>query len=294
MLPTFVGIGAPKCATTWLYQCLREHPEVFMSAVKEVDFFKAGSIEGRLPEYEAHFAGAEGARAVGEISVRYFTSPPAPERIAATLPGVRLIAALRNPVEQVYSHYWHLRRQNFHVWPPVDLPRTFEEALDRFEDVLIGNAMYHRQLERWLAHFDLSRLLIVLHDDVVARPHETLARVYEFVGVDPAFRPSSATDRGADTRKGVEPKSPAHEAVHRQVHAFLATRVFLPLKRTIGVRAADRLKETLRARQLLSAAFYREGYPPMAADTRRRLAERFAPDVARLSALLERDLSHWS
>jgi hypothetical protein len=294
MLPTFLGIGAPKCATTWLYQCLREHPEVFMSAIKEVDFFRAGSIAGRLPEYEAHFEQAGDARAIGEISVRYFTSELAPARIAATLPDVRLIAALRNPMDQVNSHYWHLRRQNFHVWPAVDLPRTFEEALVRFDELLVGTALYHRHLERWLSHFDRSRLLVVLHDDVVARPVETLSTVYRFIGVDPDFEAPSATARGLDTRRGGEPRSAAHDAIYRRLHEFLSGRVFLPLKRTIGVRAAERVKETLRARQVLQGAFYRTGYPDMPAGVRKQLAARFAPDVARLSTLLGRDLSHWS
>ncbi|PON15180.1 hypothetical protein C2W62_25225 [Candidatus Entotheonella serta] len=59
MRPTFIGIGAPKAGTTWLYHCLREHPDVFMGAVKETRFFDYGTIDGRMAEYYAHFTDSE-------------------------------------------------------------------------------------------------------------------------------------------------------------------------------------------------------------------------------------------
>ena len=65
MLPSFIGLGAPKSATTWLYHCLREHPEIFVADSKEVMFFDYGNISGRLPTYEEHFSQAGNAKAVG-------------------------------------------------------------------------------------------------------------------------------------------------------------------------------------------------------------------------------------
>src|SRR4051812_10446290 len=71
ILPNFIGIGAPKAGTTWLAKCLGEHPQVFMAAVKETEFWKLADAEHRLPEYATHFSTADGQRAVGEFSVRY-------------------------------------------------------------------------------------------------------------------------------------------------------------------------------------------------------------------------------
>lgn len=116
MLPTFLGIGAPKCATTWLYNCLDDHPDVFMSDVKETNFFAAGSVEGRLDEYTAHFEGVSSERAIGEVSVWYIHSEIAPRQAYAHLPDAQLFASLRNPINQVYLYYWHLQRQNFQGW----------------------------------------------------------------------------------------------------------------------------------------------------------------------------------
>jgi hypothetical protein len=56
ILPNFIGIGAPKAGTTWLAKCLGEHPDVFMAAVKETEFWKFADAEQRLAEYAAHSA----------------------------------------------------------------------------------------------------------------------------------------------------------------------------------------------------------------------------------------------
>ncbi|ETX05430.1 MAG: hypothetical protein ETSY2_22955 [Candidatus Entotheonella gemina] len=179
MLPTFIGIGAPKAGTTWLYRCLREHPDVFMALVKETRFFDYGTIDGRMAEYHAHFTGSHGYAARGEFSTRYLTSYRAPERIQHYLPEIRLIVAVRNPMEQVYSHYWHLLRQNFHQWHPDRLPCSFETALDHYPDALLEPASYDKHLQRWRQHFHASQLLILFYDDICHQPRDVLKTVYE-------------------------------------------------------------------------------------------------------------------
>src|ERR671920_1370194 len=110
MRPNFIVIGAAKAGTTALYWYLAEHPTVFMSPVKETNFFAyALDEQGRLvygdpdvhkfpvktlAEYEALFAPAAGVLAVGEASPIYLECPQAPARIRATLPDVRLICCL--------------------------------------------------------------------------------------------------------------------------------------------------------------------------------------------------------
>lgn len=293
VLPTFIGIGAPKAGTTWLFRCLQQHPGVFMAPAKETNFFDYGSIEGRMAEYMAHFRGHEGQRAVGELSTRYLASAPAPLRIRRVLPDVRLFVSLRNPVDQVYSHYWHLRRQNFHQWRVRRRPESFEEALETYPDRLLGPARYGEHLERWLAHFDRDRLLVVTYDQIDTDPGAVLEALYGFVGVDAGFRPPAYRERGAAARAGVAPRGAFAEGLHARLHSFLSRRLYLPLKRAIGVSRGDRLKEALRVRQVLERVFFTEGYPPMAAGTRDRLIELFRADVDRTSELVGRDLRHW-
>src|ERR1043166_6011740 len=103
ILPNYIGIGVPKAGTTWLAKCLGDHPEVFMAAVKEVDFFKYPDFTEKIPLYASHFAGSEGCKAIGEFTVRYFALPGVPQRVRQLLPNARLLLCLRNPVDQVVS-----------------------------------------------------------------------------------------------------------------------------------------------------------------------------------------------
>src|SRR5437867_4308222 len=119
-LPTFLVIGAARSGTTALYLYLRQHPNVFMSRDKETNFFafEGEALDFRGPgaefvnnsvvtlnAYLRLFADAPENAAIGEASPLYLYSLHAAERIHARLPDVRLIAILRNPIEQAYSHY---------------------------------------------------------------------------------------------------------------------------------------------------------------------------------------------
>jgi len=294
MLPNFIGIGAPKAGTTWLFRCLQEHPAVFLAPVKETKFFDEEIIEGRLSDYEAHFQRADGASAVGEISVRYLASHRAPARIHELLPHVKLFVSLRNPIEQVYSHYWHLRRQNFHNWNAAQLPDSFEEALDKYEQTLVDPAFYSTHLRRWLNDFDPSQLHIILYDDIREQPRQVLADLFAFLGVDPAFQPPSVNATGSSVRRGQSPRSRLLGRVHAVLYDQLNRRIYDPLKYLVGSWTADRIKETLKVREILALPFLRQGYPDMSADTRSSLQARFAEDIQQLQALTGRDLGTWT
>jgi hypothetical protein len=109
-LPNFLIAGAPRCGTTSLALWLGEHPEVFVSTPKELHFFNRTEYWERGPEwYAQQFAGAGDVPAAGEGTPNYLLLPHAIERIATTLPGVRIIACLREPVSRAYST-WHLHR----------------------------------------------------------------------------------------------------------------------------------------------------------------------------------------
>jgi hypothetical protein len=134
MLPNFFVIGAPRSGTTSAYEYLQAHPDVFMSPVKEPDFFAEPVLDlvatsgsdrqasllddARMnPEFAAHVenylalfdaAGSHARR--GEASAVYLGHPTAAEHISHYVPDARLIAILRDPAERAYSHLVHGRR----------------------------------------------------------------------------------------------------------------------------------------------------------------------------------------
>lgn len=221
-LPTFLLIGAMKAGTSSLHRYLGEHPDVFMSAPKEPDFFLGTEAWARgLEWYRSLFA--PGARAVarGEASTRYSKDPlfpGVPERVAGVIPEVRLVYVLRHPVERIRSHHRHAVAEWGH-------PPSFADAVRWHRSEYLVPSRYAHQIDGWLAHFPPGQLLVVTSEDLDREHHGTVASVLTFLGVDPGRRPPSDDRRynqGSDHRTSLGPvqrlrRVPAYRALRSRV-----------------------------------------------------------------------------
>jgi len=201
--PIFFIIGAPKCGTTSLATWLSEHPNVFMSAVKEPHFFNTDDRRfiSTLEAYENLFRDASRSYwAVGEASV---SSTEAVQNILKYQPDARFIVMVRNPVEMApalhaemlvsghenvhnFSAAWHYqeeRRQGRQL-PPLSWARR------RF---LYGDVCkLGAQLERLLSTVPASRVLAIVLDDISADTRGEYLRVLRFLGLKDDGRPDFA------------------------------------------------------------------------------------------------------
>lgn len=181
-LPNFVVIGAPKAGTTSLHQYLRGHPQVFMPAEKELNFFvQPDNWRLGIEWYMERFAAAGEAKAVGEASPRYTQYPEcegAAQRMAAHIPGARLVYVIRNPLDQMLSHYRDRRR-----WK---LERAAASRALLENPVYLETAKYAAQLERFLEHFPRDQVLVVLAERLreAESRHETMVEVGAFLDVE--------------------------------------------------------------------------------------------------------------
>jgi len=273
MLPNFLVIGATKSGTTALYEYLRQHPAVFMPALKEPRFFLYDGTEASarfpvrsLEDYAALFAEAGGATARGEATPQYLTAWEVVDRVHATLPGVRLIAALRDPAERAFSIYLMNLRNRGH-----NRERPFAEALG--DDVNLRRG-YASHLARWSARFGAERLRIVLFEDIVRDAVATTQGLYGYLGVDPAHVPAVT----GVVNPGGLPKRPL-------VHRLLSDK---------------RLRET--ARRVLPAGIVARGREIRSENLEKRRmtpSERaaavaiFREDILRTQDVIGRDLSAW-
>ena len=202
-LPDFLIIGAQKGGTTYLYNILRRHPYFKAAIRKEIHFFDTPRFRQGVDWYRTHFPQQQernGRRIItGEASPYYLFYPLAARRVAETIPQVKLIALLRNPVDRAYSDYQHTFRQGNETL-------SFKEALELEEARLLGEkekiladenyrsinyrrfsyiarGIYVDQLEEWHKYFDAKQLLILKSEDFFACPSETLDLVLEFLGL---------------------------------------------------------------------------------------------------------------
>jgi hypothetical protein len=299
-LPTFLLIGAAKSGTTSLYKYLKQHPQIFMSGLKEPNYLAFGDSDiafgnpkdnkflnrvavKDLPSYARLFADATDERAIGEASGSSLYMPGAHRRIRQLLPAVKLIAVLRDPVERAYSQFLYYRGLGAE---PV---RRFERAVSlearRVEQrwapywFYIANGFYHRQLRPFVDTFGADRIRVYLYDDLVAHPREMIADIFRFLDVDDSFHVDLAT------RYNVSQVS-----LNRIPDVLKA---MTPWWRAIEPCAPRRMRDAIKTfgRDLLRRNTGRGA--PMRPEFRRQLQAVFHEDTARLQDLIGRDLTPW-
>ena len=294
-MPTFLVIGASRSGTTALHNYLRQHPDVFMPASKEPNFFLADGqvldFKGpaaewvnnsmrSLEEYQGLFEAGARSLARGEASPLYLYFENAPLRIKHHVPDTRMIAVLRDPAEQAYSHFMYAKRN---MLEPLD---DFTEALAK-EDDRIANGWqpmfryssfprYGEQLARYYAQFDRSQIQLFLYEEFDTRPLPVLAEMFAFIGVDESFVPDVSYRPNASGR----PKNKLLQDAVMKPH--LATRIAgAMLPRGLRQRVKDIISGSNVEREVLPA------------DAKAILRARQSEDTLRLQDLIGRDLSAW-
>ena len=297
-LPDFLVIGAFKSGTTAMVNCLDQHPGIFMPWLQEPNYFgheeyDPTDTEPAPPQretatyYRRHrtttsgqyhhlFDGSRTDQIAGECSPQYLTHPAACARIRETVPGVKLIALLRNPIDRAFSDYSMLVRDGLES-------DTFAEAIRRAPTIrppghYVETGMYGRQLRPFFESFPRDQLRIHLYEDWAGDPQGLLRSLFSWLGVDPEFE--------ADTSQRFNASgTPDGRAV---ALAYRAKRRLQPILKPI---TRNRLPGVQRyVQQRMERGLRSDCVPP---DIRRELIDVYSEDVALVSDLLQRDLSHW-
>jgi hypothetical protein len=295
-MPNFLIIGAIKSGTTSLYYYLKQHPQIYMSPVKEPAFFafegakpasweqwrrwRASNYITRIEAYRALFQGVTNEMAIGEATPIYLIHPGAPECIRHYIPDAKLIVILRDPVECVYSTY--LMRRLHGDESSVDFAQTIcsggrgTPKAERLRQRYIDLGFYYAHLKRYFDIFDPAQIEVYLYEDFKIDPGRILQDVFRFLGVDEAFMP----DMSIKYSVGGIPKN-------RVWHTFFLIKPFLRLfiPATLRQRGLSRLAN-LQRRGLVKP-------PPLEPDVRTELIRIYREDILKLQQLIQRDLSGW-
>ncbi len=192
MLPTFIHVGAAKCASTWLWRICQEHPDVYvptekatnfsgaLTAPDHVNFFVADFDRGMEWYERTYFSGWDGEPAGGEFSNSYMVCEHALERIARALPHVKLTMTVRDPIERAFLQYAHHRRTGLAT-------HEFAETLDlhrwQLFRMYIEPGFYHLHLTRMLRYFPREQIKVLFYRDLVADARAFSNDFFSFIGV---------------------------------------------------------------------------------------------------------------
>jgi len=278
--PNFLIIGAGKSGTTSLHWMLAQHPDVFMSPIKETNYFaydasQPANARFQVRSREAYlelFRKGTGCSARGEASPVYMDVPEAAGRIHTELPDARLIAILRDPAERAYSAYRMSLRLSKR---PFDANLAFAEDATwlRSEGWLVRQGRYAERLRPFLDQFERDRIKLLLFDDLESDPQRLLDDILGFLGLGTVRIPWPNTHHNY----GAEPRSALLEKTIR------ATRI----GRILG--KSPRLQGLVRRAWNATLG----PPPPLPREIRERLIGFYRDDVRALEDLIGRDLSSW-
>lgn len=295
-LPDFVIIGAAKSASTWLQLALRQHPAVYMP-LEETPFFEDPHYKESDPEpLSVALRAAPPDALLGIKCPNYLCTPQCPPRLAKHLPHARLIAILRNPVDRAISQYYHLIRGG--QVPVISADIAFSHYLaGRYDppfaqQIVMDFGRYAMGIENFRRTYPAEQLLVLTDLDLGNSPLDVFGRACGFLGIERTAVP-------------VQTSVPRNQGVY-----------FLPLLRFIrwvndygqnydmasgrltlrpgvlgwGARRLARISSGLSA---ASRTFVRGQEPAVSVKTRAALLDFYLPDIIRLEAMTNMDLSAW-
>jgi hypothetical protein len=301
-LPDFLIIGAGKSGTTSVDNYLKQHPDIFISPVKEPNFFgyelnTAQDFEGspqlnhynnsvtNIDNYLKLFEGASTGQIKGETSNTYMYHENAAKRIKYYIPKVKMIAILRQPAERLYSRYLHLAREK-------KLPsKNFEDCLDRDSiwwkrNDLIKEGYYGQYLERYLNLFEKSQIKIFLYEELRKDPAKLHKEIFKFIGVREDFE----IDFSINYNQSGFIKNPIIDKIIGP-----KSLLFTGIKKVISEKNIQKLKENkflfkkvndLRNNNLTK--------PKIPSELKYKISnEIYKEDILLLQRLIDKDISHW-
>jgi hypothetical protein len=218
--PNFIVIGAPKSGTTLLYLYLQRHPGIFLPIRKELHYFfyellrenangpvytyVFPSLCASREEYAFHYITVGHETAIGEVSPSYLYHYQVSERIKAELGDVKIIALLRNPIDEAFSQYMRLiceKRETLPFYKALVNEKKRKAA--KWSDLWLyeSSSLYTGGIEKYLIVFGHKNVQIVLFEDLFADPQTTMQKIFRSLGVDTTFVPDTS---GGFNRTGLE------------------------------------------------------------------------------------------
>ena len=304
--PNFFIVGAPKCGTTALHEYLQHHPDAYLPYYKEPHYFGSDLVGSRFMQFRDEprkylklFRDVRGEARIGESSPWYLVSRAAAAEIHRYDPGAKIIIMLRNPIDMMYSLWSQFRYsgneqiEDFEEALAAEAERRAGRQIRRAAHCITGlhyrrMTRFSEQVQRYFDCFGREGVMVIIFDDFRADTAGVYRAVLEFLELD------------TDVKVKFGVRNPNKEVRLAWLQKLIISSGFslmlLKDRLTYLATTSALLPYSYRTRAVegVIAAYSRyERRSPLTSKTRQRLAQELTNEVEKLSALLDRDLSHW-
>lgn len=289
----FIGIGAGRSGSTWISECLREHPEVNFSIKKETNFFSTphcvnfkiwdkalnpNKIEKDITEYYKEFdLEKKNSFKKGEFTPNYLYDTEAAQLIKKHFPNTKIVVCLRNPAEIMYSTFWYAKCTHL----TNNRLTTFKEFIKNEKYYEIG--YLYKYLKLYYDLFPKENIYLILFDDIKKRPKDLIKNLYSYLNIDNSFTPSCLNKK---INSATKPKLSIITSLVKSIYKIVSTTKLIFLYKALAknhliIKIYNKLTKT------------KFSYPPMSKDERRQTIKIFVDDIKNLEKLTGLNLSNW-
>ena len=271
--PNFLIPGSGRSGSTFLYSCLKQHPQILFSTIKEPSYFSKYYDLGEK-WYLNHFKSRKDFPVVAESSTQYFYSVEATKRIYDFNPDFKLIFIIRNPVNRAFSNY----NREVQMWGES---RTFEEIIEN-DDRYTWPAMYYTHLSRYFKYFPSSQVKILIFEKFIKNVENNLREICEFLKINSDFKFDPGKFKQNPSKM---PISPRLQKLNKKYFELNRREPLLIQTFRVGCRSLVNFSNHL---------FYKSReIPGMKEATKKYLKDFFNEEILKLEDLLDEDLSIW-
>jgi len=271
----FIGAGFSRCGTTWLYRCLKEHPEICMSEPKETNFFQLEKPESKLGHYSKFFLKCKKNQIKGEVNPSYATNEGARKKIKKVNPNIKILFIIRTPIERSISQY--LYGNKYSKEKKININE--KELKEKW-----GNKQhYYKYLKIWYNTFPKENIYIINLDEVEDKPRKTLENLYSFLEVDKNFIPSLINQKENKIHKYYFPKT--HKLLKKINKKIKKSPFLIKLINTLSLNKLAQKISKLNRKEIEK--------PEISKKTRNYLKNQFKDEIIKLEELTGKDLSSW-
>lgn len=310
-LPTFLVVGAVKAGTTSLHEYLNQHSEIFMSPVKETNFFSDADmlfdkfnvdykqdidhnldkyLDGPMDkkihiahvrtwqQYQKLFRDVKDQKAIGEISNSYLYCPNTASAIHAQLPDVKIVMILRNPIDRLFSQY--LMNLKLGKIITKDLLQEIQNDQNKKDKgwgvshLYLEVGKYYSQVKKYFDMFSRNQVHVILYDDYKRDPAAVMQKLFAFIGVDAGF----SLDMSLKYNEAGVPRFGKLNYWLTQTGIYGLSKKLFP----------DSLKSRIK-----SLIYTKDNIPVISADEKKWLINYYTEDVEKLEKLLGVSLQNW-
>jgi len=190
--PNFFIVGAPKSGTSSLYAILYNHREIYMSHIKEPNYFSSATIsdDHRIKpirdkkKYLKLFEKAKNKKIIGEATPNYLVDPKAAELIHQISPNAKILISLRDPIERLFSNYLMSKkygtiRSSFHD----AILKNINYQEEKNNDLRLERGLYSESVKRYVDIFGKNQVKIIIFEEFIKDEQNTTKEILKFLGV---------------------------------------------------------------------------------------------------------------